>query len=63
MSADGSARTRCDGGTASRAGRPGRTLLREWSEPSAFGADWLRRWAPYAKRQIVGIARVLRRYP
>jgi len=38
-------------------------LLRERPEPGAFGADWLRTWAPRAGRQIVGIAKVLRRYP
>ena len=37
--------------------------VREWPELSAFGVDWLRRWAPYAGRQIAEIARVLRRYP
>jgi hypothetical protein len=42
---------------------PVEQLLREWPELGAFGADWLRRWAPYAGRQIAGIARVLRRYP
>jgi len=42
---------------------PVERLLREWPELGAFGADWLRRWAPYAGRQIVGIAKVLRRYP
>ena len=42
---------------------PVERLLRERPELSAFGADWLRTWAPYARGQIVGIARVLRRYP
>jgi len=42
---------------------PVERLLREWPELGAFGADWLRRWAPYARGQIVGIAKVLRRFP
>ena len=42
---------------------PVERLLREYPELSAFGADWLRTWMPYARGQIVGIARVLRRYP
>ena len=42
---------------------PVERLLREWPELGVFGADWLRRWAPYARGQIVGIAKVLRRYP
>jgi len=42
---------------------PVERLLKEWPELGAFGADWLRTWAPRAGRQIVGIAKVLRRYP
>ena len=42
---------------------PVERLLREWPELGAFGVDWLRRWAPRAGKQIVGMARVLRRYP
>jgi hypothetical protein len=42
---------------------PVEQLLREWPELGAFGVDWLRRWAPRAGKQIVGMARVLRRYP
>jgi len=42
---------------------PVERLLREWPELGAFGVDWLRRWAPRAGKQIVGIVRVLRRYP
>jgi len=38
-------------------------LLREWPELEAFGVDRLRAWVPYAREQIVGIAKVLRRYP
>ncbi len=36
---------------------PVERLLKEYPELGAFGADWLRRWAPYAGRQIVGMAR------
>jgi hypothetical protein len=60
-------------GEVERAGEPPRPppeladpverLLREWPELSVFGVDWLRAWAPYARRQIAGMARVLRRYP
>jgi len=42
---------------------PVERLLREYPELGVFGADWLRTWAPYARGQIVGIAKVLRRYP
>jgi hypothetical protein len=42
---------------------PVERLLKEYPELGAFGADWLRRWAPRAGKQIAGIARVLRRYP
>jgi len=42
---------------------PVERLLREWPELGVFGADWLRRWAPYARERIAGMARVLRRYP
>jgi hypothetical protein len=38
-------------------------LLREWPELETFGVDRLRAWVPYAREQIVGIAKVLRRYP
>ncbi|MDT7870777.1 MAG: hypothetical protein RQ839_11430 [Thermoproteus sp.] len=42
---------------------PVERLLKEWPELGVFGADWLRTWAPRARGQIVGIAKVLRRYP
>jgi len=42
---------------------PVERLLKEWPELGAFGVDWLRTWAPRAGKQIVGMARVLRRYP
>ncbi|MFP3169297.1 MAG: hypothetical protein RXR01_09315 [Thermoproteus sp.] len=38
-------------------------LLKEWPELEAFGADWLRAWAPHAKERLVEAARLLRRYP
>ena len=42
---------------------PVERLLKEYPELSAFGVDWLRTWAPRARGQIAGMARVLRRYP
>ena len=42
---------------------PVERLLKEYPELGVFGADWLRTWAPRAEKQIVGIAKVLRRYP
>jgi len=42
---------------------PVERLLKEYPELGALGVDWLRTWAPRAGRQIVGIAKVLRRYP
>jgi len=42
---------------------PVERLLKELPELGAFGADWLRTWAPRAGRQIARIAKVLRRYP
>jgi len=42
---------------------PVERLLKEYPELGAFGVDWLRRWAPYARERIAGMARVLRRYP
>jgi hypothetical protein len=42
---------------------PVERLLREYPELGALGVDWLRTWAPRAGEQIVGMARVLRRYP
>ena len=42
---------------------PVERLLRERPELGVFGVDWLRTWAPRAEKQIVGIAKVLRRYP
>jgi hypothetical protein len=42
---------------------PVERLLKEYPELGAFGADWLRTWAPRAEKQIARMARVLRRYP
>ncbi len=42
---------------------PVEELLKEWPELGAFGADWLRAWAPHARDRIVEIANVMRRYP
>jgi len=42
---------------------PVERLLKEWPELGAFGADWLRAWAPHARDRIVEIANVMRRYP
>jgi len=38
-------------------------LLKEHPELGAFGADWLRAWAPHARDRLVEIANVMRRYP
>jgi hypothetical protein len=42
---------------------PVEELLKEHPELGAFGADWLRAWAPHARDRIVEIANVMRRYP
>jgi hypothetical protein len=42
---------------------PVEELLKEHPELEAFGADWLRAWAPHARDRIVEIANVMRRYP
>jgi len=42
---------------------PVEELLKEWPELEAFGADWLRAWAPHARDRLVEIANVMRRYP
>jgi hypothetical protein len=41
---------------------PVEELLREWPELQAFGAEWVRAWAPHAKEELVEIAKVMRRY-
>jgi len=42
---------------------PVEELLKEYPELGAFGADWLRAWAPHARDRLVEIANVMRRYP
>jgi hypothetical protein len=42
---------------------PVERLLKEYPELEALGVDWLRTWAPRAGKQIVEIAKVLRRFP
>jgi hypothetical protein len=37
-------------------------LLREWPELSAFGVEWVRKWA-ILKERLVEIAKILRRFP
>jgi len=62
MSSDGGV----DAGAVRRPPEPAdpvERLLKEYPELGAFGVDWLRTWAPYARERIVGMARVLRRYP
>jgi hypothetical protein len=41
---------------------PAEELLREWPELSAFGVEWVRKWA-ILKERLVEIAKVLRRFP
>jgi hypothetical protein len=41
---------------------PVEELLREWPELSAFGVEWVRKWA-ILKERLVEIANVLRRFP
>jgi hypothetical protein len=38
-------------------------LPRERPELEAFGAEWIRAWAPHARERLIEIAKVLRRYP
>jgi hypothetical protein len=42
---------------------PVEELLREWPELGAFGAEWVRAWAPHAKEELVEMAKVMRRFP
>jgi hypothetical protein len=42
---------------------PVEELLREWPELEAFGAEWVRAWAPHAKEELVEIAKIMRRFP
>jgi hypothetical protein len=41
---------------------PVEELLREWPEPGAFGAEWVRKWLDLRDR-LVEIAKVMRRFP
>jgi len=38
-------------------------LLKKYPELEAFGASWVKAWAPHAKERLVEIAETLRRYP
>ncbi len=38
-------------------------LPRERLELEAFGVEWIRAWAPYARKRLFEIAKTLRRYP
>jgi hypothetical protein len=38
-------------------------LLRKYPELEAFGAEWVRAWAPHARERLVEIAEVMRKYP
>ena len=42
---------------------PVEELLREWPELGAFGVEWVRKWAPHAREELVEIAKVMRRFP
>jgi hypothetical protein len=42
---------------------PVEELLREWPELNAFGAEWVRAWAPHARERLIEIAKVMRRFP
>jgi len=38
-------------------------LLRRYPELEAFGAEWVRAWAPHAKERLAEIAEVMRKFP
>jgi hypothetical protein len=38
-------------------------LLRRYPELEAFGAEWVRAWAPHARDRLIEIAEVMRKYP
>ena len=42
---------------------PVEELLREWPELGAFGVEWVRKWTPHARGELVEIARIMRRFP
>jgi hypothetical protein len=41
---------------------PAEELLREWTELSAFGVEWVRKWLDLRDR-LIEIAKVLRKFP
>jgi hypothetical protein len=42
---------------------PVEELLKEWPELEAFGVEWVRKWAPHVKEELIEIAKVMRRFP
>jgi hypothetical protein len=42
---------------------PVEELLREWPELETFGVEWVRKWTPHARGELVEIAKVMRRFP
>jgi hypothetical protein len=42
---------------------PVEELLKEWPELEAFGLEWVKAWAPHARKRLVEIAKVMRRFP
>jgi hypothetical protein len=42
---------------------PAEQLLRKYPELEAFGAEWVRAWAPHAEERLAEIAEVMRRFP
>jgi hypothetical protein len=42
---------------------PVEELLREWPELQTFGVEWVRKWTPHAKEELVEIAKIMRRFP
>jgi hypothetical protein len=38
-------------------------LPRERPELGAFGVEWVRAWVPHARKRLMEIAKVMRRYP
>jgi len=38
-------------------------LLREYPELQAFGMEWIKAWAPYARERLIEIADTLRKFP
>jgi hypothetical protein len=42
---------------------PADELLRKYPELEAFGAEWVKAWAPHARERLAEIAEVMRKYP